>query len=246
MKHILVVDDDPAISALLKNRLEFNGYEVSVASNGVQAYAMALERRPDLIMLDVCMPVMDGLQFIKEIRWKEEFKGIPVLIVTARTKTQSLFEEAGFNHFIAKPFNTDRLLNLVDQCLKEYERPQKKKVLIVDDEDDLVELLANRLEANGYEVIKATNGQVGLKKAKEEQPDAMILDIAMPQMDGLQVCQIMKSNPKLKNIPIIFLTSRSTKIDIKVGREVKADAYLTKPFEPKMLLEKVQALAKGV
>jgi len=120
----------------------------------------------------------------------------------------------------------------------------KKKILLVDDEKDLVETLTFRLEANEYEVVKAYNGQEGLDKARKEKPDLIILDLMLPKIDGYKVCRMLKFDEKYKKIPIIMFTARAREEDRKMGEEVGADAYITKPFEPQALLGKIQELLK--
>ncbi len=120
----------------------------------------------------------------------------------------------------------------------------KKKILLVDDEKDLVETVAFRLEATGYEVIKAYDGQEALDKAKKVKPNLIILDLMLPKMDGYKVCRLLKFDEKYKNIPIILFTARAQEEDKKLGKEVGADDYLTKPFEPQVLLSKIQALIR--
>jgi DNA-binding response OmpR family regulator len=119
-----------------------------------------------------------------------------------------------------------------------------KKILLVDDEKDLVETLTFRLEANGYGVIKAYDGQEGLDKARSEKPDLIILDLMLPKMDGYKVCRMLKFDDKYKSIPIILFTARAQESDKKLGQEVGADAYITKPFEPQILLSKIKELLK--
>src|ERR1700733_8179920 len=118
MKRILVVDDDPNICEILKMRLELNNYEVTTASNGVVAFVKASEEKPDLIILDVCMPTMDGLKFVQATRWKMEMKDIPILILTARANTKELFDALGIGHFLAKPYDPKELLGMVAECVK--------------------------------------------------------------------------------------------------------------------------------
>ena len=117
-----------------------------------------------------------------------------------------------------------------------------KKILIVDDEVQLVEMVKLRLEANGYSVITACDGQEGLDKARIEKPDLIILDLMLPKIDGYKVCTMLKFDEKYKNIPIILFTARAQQEDEKLGKEVGADAYITKPFEPQVLLDKIKAL----
>lgn len=116
------------------------------------------------------------------------------------------------------------------------------KILIVDDEVQLIEMLQIRLEANGYEVVAAKDGQEGVDKVKSEDPDLIILDIMMPVMDGYEACKILKSDPQYSKIPIIFLSAKAQENDLKNGKEFGADAYVKKPFETSDLLAKIKEL----
>ncbi len=116
----------------------------------------------------------------------------------------------------------------------------KKRILLVDDEKDLVEMVKMRLEASGYEIIPAYDGQEALEKARSEKPDLIILDIMLPKMDGYKVCRMLKFDEKYKKIPIIMFTARAQESDKETGEEVGADGYIIKPFEPEILLSKIQ------
>ncbi len=120
----------------------------------------------------------------------------------------------------------------------------KKKILLVEDEKVLIETVTLRLEAFGYEVISAYDGFEGLEKAKKEKPDLIILDLMLPKMDGYKVCGLLKADTRYNKIPIIMFTARAQESDKKMGKEVGADAYITKPFEPQALLEKIRYLLK--
>lgn len=119
-----------------------------------------------------------------------------------------------------------------------------EKILIVDDEADLVETLTFRLEAAGYKAISAHDGLEGLNVARAEKPDLIILDVMMPKMDGYQVCRLLKFDQNMKNIPIIMLTARGQEQDKQTGGQVGADVYMTKPFDSKILISKVEELLK--
>lgn len=119
-----------------------------------------------------------------------------------------------------------------------------KKILIVDDEDHIVEMLKLRLETLGYEVVTACDGEAGLKLSRESKPDLIILDLMLPKIDGYKVCRMLKFDEKYKHIPIIMFTARAQDSDVKMGKEVGADAYITKPFDSKILLEKIGELLK--
>lgn len=116
---------------------------------------------------------------------------------------------------------------------------------MVDDEIELVDMLTIRLEANNYEVVAVYDGQEGLDKARTLKPDLIILDLMLPKLDGYKVCGMLKFDEKYKQIPIILFTARAQESDVKLGQEVGADAYLTKPFEPHILLGKIAELLKS-
>lgn len=118
------------------------------------------------------------------------------------------------------------------------------KVLIIDDEEHIVELIRYNLEASGYVTVEAYNGIEGLKLAKQEMPDLVLLDLMLPGIDGLEVCKRLRSDDKLKNIPIIMLTAKSEEIDKILGLELGADDYITKPFSVRELNARVKALLR--
>jgi len=118
----------------------------------------------------------------------------------------------------------------------------QKHILIVDDEPDLVEMVKTRLEANGYRISAAYDGQEALNKVKMEKPDLIILDIMLPKLDGYKVCGLLKADMKYNAIPIIMFTARAQESDLAMGKEAGADAYVTKPFDPVVLMDKIKGL----
>lgn len=119
-----------------------------------------------------------------------------------------------------------------------------KKVLIVDDEQDIVESLQFVLEASGFECHCAYNGEDGLKMAKEVLPDLIILDVMMPKMNGYKISRLLKYDNKYKNIPILMVTARSQEDDKLIGEETGVDEYITKPFELDEIVKKVEGYLK--
>ncbi|MBR1907973.1 response regulator [bacterium] len=114
-----------------------------------------------------------------------------------------------------------------------------KKILIVDDEKDIVETLKFMLEASGYSCFCAYNGEDGLKMAKEIIPDLIILDVMMPKMNGFKISRLLKFDSKYRDIPILMLTARSQESDKQIGEETGANEYITKPFEIDDVLNRV-------
>jgi two-component system phosphate regulon response regulator PhoB len=120
----------------------------------------------------------------------------------------------------------------------------KTKILVVDDEPDALELIEVNLKAAGYEVVSAANGQQALAKALAVLPALVLLDVMLPEVDGLEVCKSLRHDPKTSFIPIIMLTARAAEIDRVVGLELGADDYITKPFSPRELVLRVKNLLK--
>ncbi|WP_047247201.1 response regulator transcription factor [Maribacter thermophilus] len=118
------------------------------------------------------------------------------------------------------------------------------KILLVDDEPDILEIVSYNLSAEGYEVITAKNGADGVAKAKKKQPHLIILDVMMPEMDGIEACEIMRKTPGLEHSIITFLTARGEDYSQVAGFDAGADDYITKPIKPKVLVSKVNALLR--
>ena len=118
------------------------------------------------------------------------------------------------------------------------------KILLVDDEPDILEIVSYNLSSEGYQVYTAKNGVEGVEKAKKKHPHLIILDVMMPEMDGIEACEIMRSTPGLENSIITFLTARGEDYSQVAGFDAGADDYITKPIKPKVLVSKVKALLR--
>ena len=118
----------------------------------------------------------------------------------------------------------------------------KGKILVVDDEIYIVHILDFSLGMEGYEVITALDGEQALEKVKAEKPDLIVLDIMMPKLDGYEVCKNIKSSAETQHIPVILLSAKGRNVDQKLGFDVGADDYITKPFSPRKLVERINAI----
>lgn len=120
----------------------------------------------------------------------------------------------------------------------------KKKILLVDDEPDIIDIIKYNLEKEEFEVYVASNGREGIKRADEVNPDLIILDVMMPEMDGMETCMQLRENPKFKDTLIAFLTARSEDYSQIAGFDSGADDYITKPIKPRVLVSRVKALLR--
>ncbi|HET7225601.1 MAG TPA: response regulator [Candidatus Eisenbacteria bacterium] len=118
----------------------------------------------------------------------------------------------------------------------------KGRILVVDDEIYIVHILDFSLGMEGYEVLTALDGEQALEKARAEHPDLIVLDIMMPKLDGYETCKLLKAGDDTKDIPVILLSAKGRNVDQKVGFEAGADDYITKPFSPRKLVERINAI----
>ncbi len=120
--------------------------------------------------------------------------------------------------------------------------PSAKKILIVEDEKDILQLVKLYLEKEGYRTVTASTGSEGLAQVRSEKPDLLVLDLMLPEIDGLEICKRLRSAPDTAMIPIIMLTAKAEESDTIIGLELGADDYVTKPFSPKTLVARIKAL----
>lgn len=120
----------------------------------------------------------------------------------------------------------------------------KPKIVLIEDEADIADLLKLQAEIEGYKMISESDGLNGYQTIEKEKPDLVVLDLMLPGMSGLDVCRKMKGHPDLKNIPVIMISAKSEEVDVVVGLELGADDYVTKPFSPKILFSRVKAVLR--
>ena len=117
----------------------------------------------------------------------------------------------------------------------------QKKILVVDDEPDLVETIRFPLEMEGFNVLVSYNGEDALNQARKEKPDLILLDLMLPKLDGYKVCRLLKFDERYKHIPILMLTAKTQEKDKLLGKETGADEYITKPFDIDELMQKIKS-----
>lgn len=119
-----------------------------------------------------------------------------------------------------------------------------KKILVIEDDEDIQELVKYNLVKEGYQSLQALTGEDGLKLARGKQPDLIVLDLMLPGLDGMEVCKQLKRDPKTESIPVVMLTAKAEESDIVAGLEVGADDYLPKPFSPKVLIARIRTILR--
>jgi two-component system phosphate regulon response regulator PhoB len=120
----------------------------------------------------------------------------------------------------------------------------KERILVVDDEEDLLELVKYNLTKEGYRVATVSSGEEAIRRARNDLPDLMVLDLLLPSVDGLEVCRVLKNDIRTKHIPVVMLTAKGEEADMVTGLEMGADDYLAKPFSPRVLIARIKAVLR--
>ena len=124
------------------------------------------------------------------------------------------------------------------------QKAANQKILVAEDEPDVLNLLVSSLKAAGYQVLKAEDGESALEQARTAMPSLIVLDIMLPEMSGLEVCRVLKSQPSTRIIPVLMLTAKAEEVDRIVGLELGADDYVTKPFSPRELMLRIRSILR--
>ena len=268
---ILLVEDNDAAIIQVKAVLESAGYSIDVARGGQEAMNYVSHTIPDGIILDLMMPEVDGFAVLENIRGTKATAEIPILILTAKDLTPEDFKKLSANHIqqlVQKgDIDRDNLLYKVRSMLagedgkeerenrqasilpkaQQLDTGKEKKpatILVVEDNPDNMTTIKAVLQ-NRYQFLEATDGEEGLRMAAESKPDMIILDMALPKMDGYMVVRHLKDNGELRHIPVIALTARVMKGDREKILEAGCDDYIAKPIDPENFLKKIDEWLKG-
>ena len=239
-RKILIVDDEDEIRELLSVELERHGFVVATAESGKECLKKIKDEKYDLVLLDLQMPKMSGLQTLVEI--KKSSVDLEVIMMTSNATVTTAVEsiKIGAYDYILKPFDFDELKNKIEKCL-EREFVERQKILVVDDEPSTAGFLKDLLTLEKFKVIVAEDGKTAIEKAKEFQPDLIILDIMLPGMNGWEVAGVLKNDTKTAHIPIIILTANRTTIKDEItSLQLGIEDYITRPCDTGILLGRIK------
>jgi CheY-like chemotaxis protein/anti-sigma regulatory factor (Ser/Thr protein kinase) len=205
---ILVIDDDPAIREVLMRSLIAEGYRPLTASTGADGMQRCRETRPDLIILDVLMPQVDGWSVLAALKADEELSDIPVVVHSVRDDRELGFM-LGACDYLVKPVDRQRMLAVLQKHLG----TGNELVLVVEDDDATSRAVSRLVRRHGWRVSTAGNGVEALEEMKRESPSAIVLDLMMPEMDGFTFFEELHSHPAWREIPVVVLTARDLSDD---------------------------------
>jgi DNA-binding response OmpR family regulator len=252
---ILVIDDDQDFADATKIILEQSGFDVIVAASGKQGLERTKKDNPDLVILDIMLPDINGFSVCRELKEDPTYSSLPIILLTAiGTTLESYAVDIAKQHqadvYIAKPIEKEELLRVVNDLLSRAKPAPKEerthaKILLVDDDTDFLEATRQILAAHQYDVITAQSGDEGITKAKYENPDLILLDVIMPGKDGFSVCYELRKIPQTRPVPIIMLTAvgqQFSKPDYAVDIAIDhlADDFIDKPVDAATLIKKIE------
>lgn len=269
MSHILIADDDKFLTSVVATAFEKAGFETMSAHDGHEAVKLLAEEKPDLALLDLHLPGIDGIGVLKFIRSKTELEGLPVFIVSNSTYFSGGVQSAwsgGATKFIRKSEFSPQ--GLVEEVSKTVPPPQparnpspkspesdqanrgedqnppttksSKSALITDDDRTIHSVLSYFLRQAGFEVESAFNGLQALEMGRRNAPGLLILDVNMPVKGGFETLAEWTTDPELRDIPVIMLTSSTDEENESKFIGQGATHYLTKPFSPESLVDLAQ------
>ena len=238
---IQIIDHDHDIRRLLKMYLEDEGFRVMTSEDAKSGLEDAKKYLPDAIVLDVLLPDQDGFNLLEVLKTSSDTSLIPVLILSIiKDKMKGI--ELGAADYLIKPVGHTLLKATLQKILGEATRP--KTILIVDDEEDTLNLLRQRLKEAGFRTLEASNGKEAIEKATQNAPDLILLDIMMPEVTGWDVMERLQQQKGTASIPVVVLSAAGSDADKKRGYRMGIKNYLTKPIEIRDLVLEIRKLVR--
>lgn len=243
---ILLIEDEEVLTNLLQEKLTSEGYQVATAANGLEGLEKMKQDKPDLVLLDIIMPKMGGFEVMEEMKKDNVLAKILVMIISNSGQPVELerARKLGAKDWLIKTqFDpkevTEKVNNLISKLMADNEK--KKKVLIVEDEKFLRDLLNLKLQAEGFAVSTAIEGREALQKIKNDPPQLVLLDLVLPGLDGFEVLKKMRKDPLTAKIPVIIVSNLGQKEEIDRGLLLGANDYMVKAnFTPQHIVDQIK------
>ncbi len=269
-KKILIIEDDVFLGDVLVQKLIGGGYETAIARDGASGLQKIREWRPDLILLDIIMPTMNGYEVLEQKQKDDSIRGIPVVVISNSGQPVEINRALALgvkDYMVKAEFDPEEVLTKVRLQLGEEgaatggqggaagigAAPQKppeidhelagKKIMWIEDDQFLSDIIARKLSQAECKLLHATDGEEAFPMIEEEMPDVILLDILLPGMNGFEILNQLKANQKTKMIPVILLSNLGQQEDIDKGKKLGAARFLIKAT---VTLDEIVGEIKGV
>ncbi|HLM83678.1 MAG TPA: response regulator [Candidatus Bathyarchaeia archaeon] len=274
MAKIVVVEDDPMLGEIYNNKFADAGFEMKLVTSGKAVQIEVENFQPDMVLLDIVLPDMDGYEILQALSKSDASRSIPVYIFSNLSAKEDIDRATslGAKGFLTKSsFTPSQLVEEVKkivggaptvpeqqanpslkphfspaaQKMPAAKEPNNRKVLIIEDEDVFIEMFGEKLKQEGFEVVSAKNGKWGIKEAEGGGFDCVLLDMMMPEMNGLEAVKELRATEKSKNTPIIILSNSALDSEVQQALALGANEYYIKTkVTPGEVAEKVKELTK--
>jgi CheY-like chemotaxis protein len=235
-KVVLAIDDDPNVVYLLQENLAEAGYRVIGAASGAEGVQKARELRPFAITLDILMPHKDGWQMLHELKTDAATRDIPIIVLSIVDQKDLGYRLGAFDYLL-KPFERDTILAILARIA-----PPRGRLLVVDDDPQVGDLVRQLLEDEPYEIEAVADGQEALQAVTRQQPDVMLLDLLMPRLDGFSVLEYLQQDPRYRGMPVIVLTAKMLTVEEKTLLQQRVVTVIQKQgLERDVLIQEVRS-----
>ena len=270
---ILIIEDEPVHLNVMKAKLEYEGYEILVATDGETGLNMIKSQKPDLVLLDIILPKMNGFEVLNNLK---DYSARPPIIVVSNSgqpvEVDKALKFGAIDYLVKAEFNPGDVLEKVEKVLGRpqkspeirpakssapanagAERPNNKnsqasgqaKILIIEDDKFLRDLISQKLQREGFRVFEAVDGEEGLKTAREKSPDIILLDLILPGLDGFEILRVLKGDKNTSQIPVIVLSNLGQKEDMDRALSGGAEDFMVKAhFTPGEIVTKIKSVLK--
>jgi putative two-component system response regulator len=243
-RKILIVDDSPVFRTSMKKILGSMNAEIVLAQDGQEGLDLALQKKFDLIVSDIDMPKIDGIELCRSLKNTEATQGTPVVMVSTFDSDSDVDKgfQAGASAYLSKYEIQDSLFDTVESVLAKSRFKGERVVMVVDDSKVVLRIVEKGLAEAGFRVITADNAKKALNLLETIQPDLILTDIEMPEINGFEFCKTVHKNPELSMVPIVAMSTKTDRGYMKRMVQNGASAYICKPFnidELVILVEKM-------
>ena len=243
-RKILIVDDSPVFRTSMKKILGSMNAEIVLAQDGQEGLDLALQKKFDLIVSDIDMPKIDGIELCRSLKNTEATQGTPVVMVSTFDSDSDVDKgfQAGASAYLSKYEIQDSLFDTVESVLAKSRFKGERVVMVVDDSKVVLRIVEKGLVEAGFRVITADNAKKALNLLETIQPDLILTDIEMPEINGFEFCKTVHKNPELSMVPIVAMSTKTDRGYMKRMVQNGASAYICKPFnidELVILVEKM-------